>query len=146
MKAYPHTIDFMPPTPSSKKLIKLIKLELCSQNLKSSQLGNCQQIQWSSFVHEQIAIFKAFSGRLEFNGGPLTVIHYQFSLLFSCKLSWFCSYGCKTWINPWHLSICMHMLHTVLYMFPKLLTKTCLTIKSFFYIISWWSFPIFSWP
>ena len=33
-----------PQPPSSKKLIKLIKLELCSQNLKSSQLGNCQQI------------------------------------------------------------------------------------------------------
>ena len=38
----------------------------------------------------------------------------------------------------------MHILHTVLYTFPKVLTRRiCLTIKRLF---SWWSFPLFSWP
>ena len=38
----------------------------------------------------------------------------------------------------------MHILHTVLYTFPKVLKKTiCLWIKSFF---SWWSFPLFLCP
>ena len=42
-----------------------------------------------------------------------------------------------------HPDISMHILHTVLYTFPKVLTRRiCLTIKSF---ISWWSFPLFSW-
>ena len=37
-------------------------------------------------------------------------------------------------------NICMHILHTVLYTFHKVLTRRiCLTIKSFF---SWWSFPL----
>ena len=39
-------------------------------------------------------------------------------------------------------NINMHILHTVLYTFPKTLTRrVCITIKSFF---SWWSFPLFS--
>ena len=38
-----------------------IKSELSSHNLQYNQLGNCQRISWSSFVHEQIAIFKALS-------------------------------------------------------------------------------------
>ena len=38
----------------------------------------------------------------------------------------------------------MHILPTVLYSFPKVLTRRiCLTIKSF---LSWWSFPSISWP
>ena len=42
------------------------------------------------------------------------------------------------------LTISMHILHTVLYTFPKVLTRRiCLTIKRLF---SWWSFPLFSWP
>ena len=46
--------------------------------------------------------------------------------------------------NPLHLNIRMHILHTVLYTFPKVLKKRiCLTIKSFF---TCWSFPLFSWP
>ena len=37
----------------------------------------------------------------------------------------------------------MHTLHTVLYTYPKVLTRRiCLTIKSF---LCWWSFPLFSW-
>ena len=51
--------------------------------------------------------------------------------------------------NTWHgasnllqLKISMHILHTVLYTFTKVLTgRICLIIKSFF---SWWSFPVFS--
>ena len=46
--------------------------------------------------------------------------------------------------NPLRLNICMHILHTILYIFPKVLTRRMrLTIKSFF---SWWSFSLFSWP
>ena len=37
----------------------------------------------------------------------------------------------------------MHLLHTVLYTFPEVLTwRICLIIMSFF---SWWSFPLLSW-
>ena len=50
---------------SKKKLLLLnsheIKSELSSHNMQYNQLGNCQRISWSSFVHEQIAIFKALS-------------------------------------------------------------------------------------
>ena len=47
-------------------------------------------------------------------------------------------------VNSLHPNISKHILHTVLYTFPKVLTRRiCLTIKSFF---SWWSFPLFSWP
>ena len=46
--------------------------------------------------------------------------------------------------NPIHSKIRMNTLHTVLYTFPRVLTRRiCLPIKSFF---SWWSFPLFSWP
>ena len=46
-------------------------------------------------------------------------------------------------LKPLHPNISMHILHTVLYTFPKVLTRRiCLTIKSFF---SWWSFLLFSW-
>ena len=35
--------------------------------------------------------------------------------------------------NPLHPNISMHILHTVLYTFPKVLTRRiCLTVKSFF--------------
>ena len=45
--------------------------------------------------------------------------------------------------NPQHHNISMHILHNVLYLFPKVLRRRiCLTIKSF---LSWWSFLIFSW-
>ena len=38
----------------------------------------------------------------------------------------------------------MHILHTVFYTFPKVLTRRiCSSIK---WIFSWWSFPLFSWP
>ena len=38
----------------------------------------------------------------------------------------------------------MHILQTVLYVFPKVLKRRiCFTIKTFY---SWWSFPLFSWP
>ena len=38
----------------------------------------------------------------------------------------------------------MHLLHTVLYTFPEVLTwRICLIVMSFF---SWWSFPLLSWP
>ena len=47
-------------------------------------------------------------------------------------------------VDPLHPNISKHILHTVLYTFPKLLTRRIwLTIKSFF---SWWSFPLLSWP
>ena len=47
-------------------------------------------------------------------------------------------------LNPLHLHISMHILHTVLYTFPKVRTRRiCLTIKSFF---GCWSFPLFLRP
>ena len=46
--------------------------------------------------------------------------------------------------NPLHPNISMHILHTVLYTFPTVLTRRiCLTIKSF---SGWQSFPLFSCP
>ena len=46
--------------------------------------------------------------------------------------------------NPLHSNIRIHILQTVLYIFPYVLARRiCLTIKSFF---SWLSFPLFSWP
>ena len=46
--------------------------------------------------------------------------------------------------NPFHPNISMHILHTVLYTFPTVLTRRiCLTIKSF---SGWQSFPLFSCP
>ena len=51
-----------------------------------------------------------------------------------------------TWnlfVNPLHPNISMHILHTVLYTFPKRLTRRiCFTINSCF---SWWSSLLFSW-
>ena len=45
-------------------------------------------------------------------------------------------------VNPLHPNIGIHILHSVLYTLPKLLTRRIfLTIKSFF---SWRSFPLFS--
>ena len=47
-------------------------------------------------------------------------------------------------LNPLHPNISMYILHTVLYIFPNVLTRRiCLAIKSFF---SWWSFCLFLWP
>ena len=38
----------------------------------------------------------------------------------------------------------MHILHNGLFTFPEVLTRRiCLTIERF---LSWWSFPLFSWP
>ena len=45
--------------------------------------------------------------------------------------------------NPLHSNIRMHILQTVLYIFPYVLARRiCLTIKRFF---SWLSFPLFTW-
>ena len=42
-------------------------------------------------------------------------------------------------LNPLHPNISMHILHTVLYTYRKVLTRRiCLTIRSLF---SWWPFP-----
>ena len=44
-------------------------------------------------------------------------------------------------MNPFYPNISMHILHTVLYKFPRILTRRIyLIIKSFF---SWRSFPLF---
>ena len=50
------------------------------------------------------------------------------------------------WHQPFFIyhNISMHILHTVSYTFPKVLTRRiCLTIKNFY---CWWSFPLISWP
>ena len=46
-------------------------------------------------------------------------------------------------ISPSHPNISIQILHTILHIFPKELTRRiCFTIKSCF---SWWSSPLFSW-
>ena len=51
--------------------------------------------------------------------------------------------GTSTSLSPLHPNVSMHILHTVLYTSPKMLTRRiCWTIKTFF---SWWLFPLFSW-
>ena len=41
-------------------------------------------------------------------------------------------------------NINMHILHTVLYTFPEVLTKENLNTITSFFNISWWSFSLFS--
>ena len=51
---------------------------------------------------------------------------------------------CPSLFHPLHPNASLHMLHTLLQTFPRVLIKRiCLTIKSFF---SWWSFPLIWWP
>ena len=58
------------------------------------------------------------------------------SLLFCCCLFVFV-------FNPEHLKLSMHIFHTVLYTFPMVLTRRiCLKKQE----LSWWSFPLLSWP
>ena len=46
--------------------------------------------------------------------------------------------------NSLHPNISLHILHTFLDTFPKVLTRRiCLPIKRF---LPWWPFPLFSWP
>ena len=57
-------------------------------------------------------------------------------LLYWCGFSESAWKRTRYWIQP---DISMHILHTVLYAFSKLLTRRiCLIIKNFY---SWWSFP-----
>ena len=57
-------------------------------------------------------------------------------LLYWCGFSESAWKRTRLWI---HLDISIHILHTVLYAFSKVLTRRiCLIIKSFY---SWWSFP-----
>ena len=50
----------------------------------------------------------------------------------------------RLFLNPLPPDISVHILHTIHYTFPKVLTRRiCLIITSCF---SWWSFPLFSWP
>ena len=47
-------------------------------------------------------------------------------------------------VKPLYPNISMHIYHTVLHIFSKvLLSRIWITIKTFF---SWWSFPLFLWP
>ena len=49
-----------------------------------------------------------------------------------------------TFVNPLNPKISVHILHTVLYKFPDVLTgRICLPNKSIF---RWWSFLLFLWP
>ena len=50
----------------------------------------------------------------------------------------------RLFLNPLPPDISVHILHTIHYTFPKVLTRRiCLIITSCF---SWWSFPLLSWP
>ena len=50
----------------------------------------------------------------------------------------------STWFNPLHPYIRIHLLHTLLCMFPLVLTRRIYrTIKV---SLGWRSFPLFSWP
>ena len=77
---------------------------------------------------------------------------FTFSLLITAVNLWFISWrgrkrswSQERWTpDPIHHNMGMHLLHAVLYTFPKVLTRRiCLIIKSFF---SWWSFPLFFRP
>ena len=80
------------------------------------------------------------------------VLYLEIDLLGKKKKEWLSTFGrncmmfhhkCYNLINPLHPNISVHILHTVLYTFTKvLMRRTCLIIKSFF---SWWSFPLLSW-
>ena len=49
-----------------------------------------------------------------------------------------------SWLKPLHPYISIHILHTVLSIFPMVLTRRiCLKVMCFF---NWWSYPLFSWP
>ena len=88
------------------------------------------------FSYFLVAIFPLKSQTIN----PLTTCH---SSLLNCYSK--ISNATFSWVfNPLHPKIIMHILHTVLYTFPKEKTRRlCLLIKSF---ISWWSFSSFSWP
>ena len=68
---------------------------------------------------------------------------YKQNRSLSTSLTW--AQLCNTVVpNPLHPNISMHILHTVLYKFPKVLTRRiCIKIKSF---LSWWLFALFLWP
>ena len=74
------------------------------------------------------------------------ILNIEFNLnSLSCIFVLFFFFLNNAWhnYNPLHHNISMHILHTVLYTFPKVLTRRiCLTIKIF---LSLWSFPLFLW-
>ena len=67
-----------------------------------------------------------------------------FKLVLIVFLSYYVHCTLPKSFNSAHPNISMHILHNVLYTFPKVLTgRICVTIMSFF---AWWSFPLFLWP
>ena len=72
-------------------------------------------------------------------GLPLTTLKNYF-----IPVKFFPTLELEGWFNPLRPNISMHILYTVLYTFPKVLTRRiCLLIKR---LLPWWPFPLFSWP
>ena len=75
--------------------------------------------------------FKTSQGEVT-KGRALMMSHWQCQA--PCRtLAHLCHSRPHTFFPQQHPNISMHILHTVLYTFPRVLTRrTCLTIKSFF--------------
>ena len=89
-----------------------------------------------------------FANQVFHVGNPVLEVSLNISCMYWCYYCtdfqyWkYCLSVLLQCVNPLHPSISMHILHTVLFTFPKALSRRiCLTIKSFF---SWWSYPLFS--
>ena len=74
----------------------------------------------------------------------IRLVHNEIFLLDARSFSLFLFFYFFIFLTPLHHIISMHILLSVFYTFPKVLTKRiCQRMKSFF---NWWSFPLFSWP
>ena len=94
-----------------------------------------------SFAHQLVLSF----GMLPFPKGDCLIqvwLHLAYLCSSSSAYSW--KKLLPPFFNPLHPNIGMHILLTIPYTIPKVLTRRiCSTIKSF---LSWWSFLLFSWP
>ena len=119
------TFNFQDLLLNANSLLKLLHISLqisCNRALLADWGMDCVSIMITTW-------FKTLCLR----PGLANVCDLMGKSLHSCLLSVMSS------LRP---NISMHILHTVLYTFPKTLTRrVCITIMSFFI---WWSFPLFS--
>ena len=118
------------------------KLSLPHSSLRSTPFPVPVFITWS--LLELIALDHILNGllfacRLLYSCSNLSVLPLSYYILLGGEKQYVPKYLSKTQ-NP---IISMHILHTVLYTCPKVLTRRiCSAIKSFFMC---WSYPQFSW-
>ena len=95
---------------------------------------------WSGARWRPRRLFRKFTVRF----WPIRIKLIIGSLYFSWQLG--CLHGrhSSSMGNPLHPNISMHILHTVFYIFPEVLTRRiCFPIKRF---LPCWPFPLFSLP